>query len=153
MTECAPISRSPTPPAGLIFTKLSITECAPTTMRVPRRESSMSLSGETRAVVWISIMVGSCPSSGRGQQAEARAQVALAHHVQVARLLLLGARGEAGAAVADEQQRVAQALGRRLADEVHRAFGVLGQVVAGGRVDRADAHEAPHAAVQRRVLE
>ncbi|MDZ7921988.1 MAG: hypothetical protein U5O12_18710 [Rhodoferax sp.] len=41
------------------MTKLSITECAPTTMRVPRTESSMSAIGETRALwaIWIVMSV------------------------------------------------------------------------------------------------
>ena len=44
-----PSTTSPTPPAGLILTKLSITDPAPITIRVPRMLSSMSASVDTRA--------------------------------------------------------------------------------------------------------
>src|SRR6516162_9250615 len=50
MAQSGPITTSPMPPVGLIFTKASIIVRAPISISVPRTESSMSANGEILAV-------------------------------------------------------------------------------------------------------
>src|SRR3989344_8929699 len=87
----APMTTSPEPPAGLIFTKLSIITRGPISMSVPRTDSSMSAIGEMRAVGSIlSILVriggvGGRHQRGRGRPSDSERRIVPAYARRVPR--------------------------------------------------------------------